>query len=98
MGRPLPEAGVILLGPRNGREIGVDFAYNYIVPYELASDGQQVMVDYGKVPLGRESEVRTLGARGDGSPSSSQPYVQVLLDQPETVRPPAALAGLLTVA
>lgn len=86
-GRPLPEAGTILVGPRNGREIGVDFASNYIVPYELADGGQRVMVDYGKVPLGREAEARIVD-KGDGDPlSPSSSHVYVLLDHPEKASP-----------
>lgn len=74
------------MGPRNGRDIGVDFAYNCIVPFELAGDGQRVMVDFGRVPLGREAEIKIVSEgvnNTDGLASISSSYVPVLLDYPE---------------
>lgn len=66
----------------------MDFAYNCIVPFELANGGQRVMVDYGKVPLGREMDVKLLNEQEDhpdDSASLTPSYVPVLLDYPERV-------------
>lgn len=62
----------IFVGPRCARDIDVDFAMNFILPYRLV-DGHTVMVDYGRVPIGQESQIKI----------SEEDYVEVMLDESE---------------
>ena len=63
----------IFLGPRGARDIDVDFAMQFILPYRL-TDGQRVLLDYGRVPLGKEGEIKI---------PETEPYVECILIRPE---------------
>jgi surfeit locus 1 family protein len=68
-----PEPGSpIFLGPRGARDIDVDFAMSFVIPFRMV-DGTRVLVDYGRVPLGKESEIKI----------PEEQYVEVMLDRPE---------------
>jgi hypothetical protein len=63
----------IFLGPRSARDIDIDFAMQFILPYQL-TDGQRVLLDYGRVPLGKEAEIKI---------SETELYVECTLVSPE---------------
>lgn len=71
----------IFLGPRNARDIGLDFAFNLILPFRL-SDGKEVLLDYGRVPVGKEAEI---SISHNHSESTDIMTVEAMLDRPEKV-------------
>jgi len=71
----------IFLGPRNARDIGLDFAFHLILPFRLL-DGKEVLLDYGRVPVGKEAEI---SVPHNDFGSTDAMTVEALLDRPEKV-------------
>lgn len=72
----LGDSPPIFVGPRGARDVDAEFAMQFVVPFRLR-DGTRVLIDYGKVPLGREAEIVI---------PTNEPFVEVMLDRPEKVR------------
>lgn len=57
---------LMFLGPRIGREVGADFAYDLYVPLALSASGQRVLLNVGKVPFGKEAQTNLHFAENEG--------------------------------